>query len=381
MKLDTVNCAAALGAAALTLCTTLGAPAPAGAEDPYRQQIAREGIGIDFTLERLGTDRPTPRFREGDTVRFRFEVSDLHTGTPLSSVYPAAWMDLKPDSEHVNPDPCRQKVEAFIGGSLLAPPELDLNTYYVLAMNEDASISVVDPLFGFGTTKLLDMVFLAAPGEDWLLTPDGSTLFVSLPEADQVAVVDTASWETAASLDVGPRPGRLALQNDGRYLWVAYEGPRQEGGPSGVTVVDAAARRVVAEIPTGRGGHDLALAGDRTAFVTNRQEGTLSVVDVAGLREVARVLAPGARFVILEFTTPRSAIVRSGYHLYFHHVLPHVGGVISGNRGAYRYLPASVARFPAASELAERMRIAAFSDVSWQPLTLGIAAIHVGIRA
>ena len=101
----------------------------------------------------------------------------------------------------------------------------------------------------------------------------------------------------------------------------------------------------------------------------------------AGLREVARVLAPGACFVILEFTTPRSAIVRSGYHLYFHHVLPRVGGVISGNRDAYRYLPESVARFPAARELAERMRAAEFRDVWWRSLTLGIAAIHVGIRA
>lgn len=101
----------------------------------------------------------------------------------------------------------------------------------------------------------------------------------------------------------------------------------------------------------------------------------------AGLREVARVLAPRARFVILEFTTPGSALVRSGYHLYFHHVLPRVGGLISGNRGAYRYLPESVARFPAAPELAERMRLAQFLDVSWMPLTLGIAAIHVGVRA
>lgn len=101
----------------------------------------------------------------------------------------------------------------------------------------------------------------------------------------------------------------------------------------------------------------------------------------AGLREVARALVPGARFVVLEFTTPRSAIVRSGYHLYFHHVLPRVGGVISGNRGAYRYLPESVARFPEAPELAERMRLAGFRDVTWVPLTLGIAAIHVGVRA
>jgi len=98
----------------------------------------------------------------------------------------------------------------------------------------------------------------------------------------------------------------------------------------------------------------------------------------AGLREVRRVLRPGARFVILEFSTPRFALVRGAYHLYFHRLLPRVGGWISGNRAAYTYLPQSVANFPSQSELARRMEAAGFRDVRWETLTLGIAAIHVG---
>jgi len=98
------------------------------------------------------------------------------------------------------------------------------------------------------------------------------------------------------------------------------------------------------------------------------------------LREVYRVLIPGARFVILEFTTPPAWIVRTLYHMYFHRVLPFVGGVISGHRTAYRYLPESVAHFPAASELARRMTAVGFTEVRWESLTLGIAAIHVGTR-
>ena len=72
----------------------------------------------------------------------------------------------------------------------------------------------------------------------------------------------------------------------------------------------------------------------------------------AALREVHRVLAPGATFVILEFTTPRSRLVRLRVPLYFHRLLPFIGGVVSGHRTAYRYLPQSVAHFPAEPELA-----------------------------
>jgi demethylmenaquinone methyltransferase / 2-methoxy-6-polyprenyl-1,4-benzoquinol methylase len=98
----------------------------------------------------------------------------------------------------------------------------------------------------------------------------------------------------------------------------------------------------------------------------------------AALAEVYRVLEPGGRFVILEFSTPRSVVVRGAYHAYFHTVLPAIGRIVSGHRTAYRYLPESVARFPVQAELARAMRDAGFVDVRWESLTLGVAAIHSG---
>ena len=100
----------------------------------------------------------------------------------------------------------------------------------------------------------------------------------------------------------------------------------------------------------------------------------------AGLREIARVLRSGGRFVILEFTTPPSALIRALYGFYSNRVLPLVGGLISGSRGAYRYLPESIARFPAAPELGERLRSAGFDNVSWELLTFGTVAIHRATR-
>lgn len=98
----------------------------------------------------------------------------------------------------------------------------------------------------------------------------------------------------------------------------------------------------------------------------------------AGLREVLRVLKPGARFVILEFTTPPSRLMRALYHLYFHRVLPFIGNKVSGHATAYRYLPESVKNFPEAEALAARMSASGFRQVTWSRLTFGIAAVHRG---
>jgi demethylmenaquinone methyltransferase/2-methoxy-6-polyprenyl-1,4-benzoquinol methylase len=100
----------------------------------------------------------------------------------------------------------------------------------------------------------------------------------------------------------------------------------------------------------------------------------------AGLREIARVLRPGGEVGILDFGEPKG-VIGAFFHLYFRHVLPKIGTVISGVRGPYTYLPASVARFPSPSEMLERMQAAGFADVSWTPYTYGITGLYRGRRA
>lgn len=99
----------------------------------------------------------------------------------------------------------------------------------------------------------------------------------------------------------------------------------------------------------------------------------------AGLGEIRRVLRPGGQCGILEFSEPPGLVGRV-YDLYFRHLLPKIGAMLSGVRGAYSYLPASVARFPRAPEMLARMRNSGLRDVAWTPYTFGIAGLFRGER-
>ncbi len=109
--------------------------------------------------------------------------------------------------------------------------------------------------------------------------------------------------------------------------------------------------------------------------------GVRNLMDLdAGLREAARVLRPGSRLVILEFTTPRRQPLRGLYLGYFRRILPLVGRFVSKHRDAYTWLPESVLAFPEPPELAARLRGSGFREVTWTPLLGGVCAIHVGVK-
>ena len=98
------------------------------------------------------------------------------------------------------------------------------------------------------------------------------------------------------------------------------------------------------------------------------------------LAEMARVVKPGGRVVSLEFAKPKGTIFRHVYNLYFNHILPLIGGAVSGRRESYQYLPDSVKRFHSREELSQIMQKVGLGDIKVYDLTGGIVAVHVGTK-
>ena len=97
-----------------------------------------------------------------------------------------------------------------------------------------------------------------------------------------------------------------------------------------------------------------------------------------GLQEIQRVLRPGGKLVVLEFSHPQAFPVKQVYGFYSRYILPRVGGAVSGDAGAYKYLPDSVAAFPDGEDFLSQLDSAGFGELLWKPLTFGVASLYRG---
>lgn len=252
------------------------------------QEVIYQGIKVTCEIEHLDEQKKAGVFKEDDHVNFKFSVSDTLSNEGLSGVYPAAWLGRK---DVVTPASCLEKVKSYLTGGILNKADFDLNVYYVLAMNEDASINVVDPLFGYGGTKLLAKIMLNSPGMDWAITADESFVFVSLPGAKEVAVVQTKNWEVLKNIAIPGVPVHTKLQADGAWLWVTYVvEDRLDAQKTGVIAINTADFTIKKVLPTGSGWHEIALDDEnRFVFVSNSMDGTITIIDIQSLEIITTV--------------------------------------------------------------------------------------------
>ena len=268
----------------LTIASLLvfNAAAVLAQESTQQQKLVEQGIAVEFTLNPPAANA---KVKAGEDANIKFKVTDTATGAPVKGLNLSAWISLRAREEKLaDAEQCHEKIRSYLTGSMRARPDVDLNSYYILALNKTPDISVIDPLLGFGGSKLLTLVMLKSPGEDWVLTGDREKLFVTLPLVNQVAVIDTRNWKVAKYIDTGAKPTSIALQQDQKYIWVGDD----EG--SAVTVIDAGTLKVAAQIATGAGHHEIAVSSDNQfAFVSNRESATVSVIDVARLEKIKDV--------------------------------------------------------------------------------------------
>ena len=197
-------------------------------------------------------------------------------------------------------------------------------------------------------------------------------------------------WRRRAikSLDIARKPDGVYLDLCAGTLDIASHIARERGFRGSVIGADFAEPMLRAGLrKAGKAVHPVAADAVKLPLGDSSIAGAIvafGIRNVAGLdrclSETHRVLAPGGRFVILEFSTPRAPVFAGLYRFYFHHVLPRIGGALSGHPTAYSYLPKSVDAFPEEAELARRMRACGFVNTSWSSLTFGIVAIHVGTK-
>lgn len=280
-------------------------PAPTGAvpdEGALVSRVEREGLSLSLEL------RPTDgaKGERGHAVA-TLTLTDARSGEPVSGLRPRAWMSLREGDAAPTDAECREHIKKYLGGLLSVRPEVDLNAWFLIAMNHDNTLSVINPQLSFSRTQLRALVTLAGPAADWALLPDRSALFVSVPSAGHVSVVDTQRFLATTNIPVGERPGRLALSPDGRTLWVGHE------GAGTVTVVDTQARGVRGTLKVGAGPHAFAFADEgRTAWVAGTGADTVRVFDTVTLQEVAGLEVGEGAVSLAPSALARAVLVANG---------------------------------------------------------------------
>ncbi|PWB33920.1 cytochrome D1 [Pseudomonas sp. SDI] len=275
-------------------------------EPEANHRLSRDGVTVEFEARPLaGSDGLV----EGGYANVLFRVTQQASGQPLSGVSPGAWIDpaLTGDAAKDRDKSCKARVALFLKSSIGARPLMDLNSYFLLVLNKDASLTVIDPSVSVGgVTSTLARIGLSATPMDWVATRDDKQVFVSLPEVGKVALIDTATFQHVADLPAGQQPVRVALQPDERLLWVGNNAA--DAAHSGVTAIDAHSRTPVKFFATGRGHHEIAFSQDsRYVFVSNRDSGTLSVIDSSNMH-LAQTLQVGPHPLSVAYSALSQAV-------------------------------------------------------------------------
>ena len=182
-------------------------------------------------------------------------------------------------------------------------------------------------------------------------------------------------------LDVATGTGDLAIAMARRIRDVQVLGVDLSEQMLAVARRKIEARGLDGRIVLDRGDAERLAVADASVDVATVAFGVRNFGDLgAGLRDLARTIKPGGKVVILEFSRPRNRVFRALYEFYSYKILPRIGGLVSRDKRAYEYLPASVGEFPAPEEFMAMMARAGFRNCRARSQSFGIAQIYIGER-
>ena len=267
----------ALSALVASVVLVLLGPRDASAV-PSTQHFESGGIAVDLSVGPADPAQGVLRSGEQATVRLR--LTEMQTGQPMVNLHPRAWMQARGSGEAPNEAECREKVGNFVAGALPQRADVDLNAFVVVTLNDDKTLTFINPQVALTVSKLESIVVLPGVGVDWALSPSKDFLYVTMPTESAVAVVDVRTRKLVKTIATGERsaPTRVSVQPDGRQIWVGLDG-RDE-----VVVIDAATHSQARHVKVAAGLHTLAFSSDsRHAFVANTAAGSVSLIDTTSL--------------------------------------------------------------------------------------------------
>lgn len=277
-------------------------PTPASS---ISQRFEKEGIQVEFSInsikEESGKD---PGLVAGADANVLFKVTDKSTGQPMRGLHPNAWINARSAEHPPNEAECKDKIRSFMGGMLSSRAEIDLNSYSMLTLNHDNTVTFINPQLSFNVTKLESIVMLPGPGLDWVLSRKQDFLYVTMPSQSAVAVINTITRKLVGAIPTGEKtkPARIAIQPDGRYIWVGLD------DSAAVAVIDSATNKLAGTAPAGAGLHGIAFTSDsRFAYVSNSAADTVTAIETKTLSKIADI-AVGKTPAPIAFSTAAEAI-------------------------------------------------------------------------
>lgn len=255
------------------------------------QHFEQAGMAVDFSISQIESKADLKSLlNTKDEAIVSFRITDAKSGQPITGLHPKAWMSARLSEVLADETTCKDKVRGFLAGQLATRPDYDLNSYLVLTLNHDKTITLINPQVSFNSTKLENIIPLPSNGADWVLSKNRDFLYVTMPDVSSVAVIDTTTSKLVKTLNTGlnSTPRRIVLQPDGLQVLVGLD------GNSGIAVLDTETNQIARTIPVGRGLHNIAFTSNNNfAYATNSSDNTVTAIDLKKREKIADIPVEG----------------------------------------------------------------------------------------